>query len=199
MANTTLVSSVLLLFSVFSLDICVSLTISTTEEKVGDTMEEQVPKVGDPCDGNEDCGPGKCCVRLFPENGTVCQNLSVAKAPCSETRLKEHTTTALPPLPSCRADEEAQAKPNYTHPYDKYCPCEMRRDHRPYVRRRGCGGRRGSAWRRRLHPPETHPRYGTQQVRHVSQGNDFPLRPQQRSIHWQAVRISGRTGRTTPT
>uniref|UniRef100_A0A023G0A8 Putative secreted protein n=1 Tax=Amblyomma parvum TaxID=251391 RepID=A0A023G0A8_AMBPA len=116
MANTTLISSVLLLFSVFSLGICFSLTISTTEEKV--------PKVGDPCDGNEECGSGKCCVRLHPENGTVCQNLSVANAPCAETRLKEHTTTALPPLPSCRADEEAQAKPNYTHPYDKHCPCE---------------------------------------------------------------------------
>uniref|UniRef100_A0A023FZB4 Putative secreted protein n=1 Tax=Amblyomma parvum TaxID=251391 RepID=A0A023FZB4_AMBPA len=117
MANTTLVSSVLLLFSVFSLDIGVSLTISTTEEKV--------PKVGDPCDGNEDCGPGKCCVRLHPENGTVCRNLSLTNDPCSETQLKAHTPTTLTPLPSCRSDEEAQAKPNYTHPYDKHCPCQM--------------------------------------------------------------------------
>ncbi|KAK8778892.1 hypothetical protein V5799_019773 [Amblyomma americanum] len=90
-------------------------------------MDRPAPKVGDPCDGNEDCGAGKCCVRLDPNNGTVCQNLSSAGADCSATQLKEHsqTTTPLPP-PSCRSDDNSQAEPkkNYTHPYDVHCPCE---------------------------------------------------------------------------
>uniref|UniRef100_A0A0C9R5G7 Putative secreted protein n=1 Tax=Amblyomma americanum TaxID=6943 RepID=A0A0C9R5G7_AMBAM len=116
MASGILIPSALLLFTAFTLHICV----------YAKTSDRPVPKVGDSCDVNEDCGPGKCCVRLDPNNGTVCQNLSSAGAHCSKTQLEEHKHTTTPPLPSCRSDEESQkTKQNHTHPYDKHCPCKQ--------------------------------------------------------------------------
>uniref|UniRef100_A0A0C9SF31 Putative secreted protein n=1 Tax=Amblyomma americanum TaxID=6943 RepID=A0A0C9SF31_AMBAM len=114
MANGILIPSVLLLFSAFSLHICISVTTSDEAKKES--------KVGHPCDGNEECGLGMCCVRHNLDNGTVCEKLGELNAPCSETRLEEHTTPR--PLPSCRSDESQKPKQNYTHPYDKHCPCE---------------------------------------------------------------------------
>uniref|UniRef100_A0A023FDR6 Putative secreted protein n=1 Tax=Amblyomma cajennense TaxID=34607 RepID=A0A023FDR6_AMBCJ len=121
MANRILPQSLLLLFSAYSiLDICVSSTTPAWAEKV--------PKLGDPCDGNEECGLGMCCVRHYANNRTVCEKLSQLNDQCSETRLKEHTHTTVPPIPFCRVDDGANEKPkqNYTHPYDKHCPCEHR-------------------------------------------------------------------------
>uniref|UniRef100_A0A224YB20 Ixodegrin B n=1 Tax=Rhipicephalus zambeziensis TaxID=60191 RepID=A0A224YB20_9ACAR len=78
-------------------------------------------EVGASCDGNEECGPEKCCFRPGPENGTVCGNVGEEGQPCSKVTLTEHS-----PQPSCREDEEAAGSnaPKYTHPYDGACPCK---------------------------------------------------------------------------
>nr|XP_054920605.1 uncharacterized protein LOC129381619 [Dermacentor andersoni] len=77
------------------------------------------PKVGQSCDGNQECGPKMCCVRFNDTDGTVCAPLSQEREQCSNATLVEDIQ------PSCREDSElqAKAKQEYSPPYDKKCPC----------------------------------------------------------------------------
>uniref|UniRef100_A0A131YH92 Ixodegrin B n=1 Tax=Rhipicephalus appendiculatus TaxID=34631 RepID=A0A131YH92_RHIAP len=75
-----------------------------------------------PCDGNNECGPEECCVRLHPDNGTVCKGRGDVGTSCSNVTLEEHTT----PVPSCRQDEEVESTTKaYSPPYDQHCPCKQ--------------------------------------------------------------------------
>uniref|UniRef100_A0A131YS82 Ixodegrin B n=1 Tax=Rhipicephalus appendiculatus TaxID=34631 RepID=A0A131YS82_RHIAP len=85
------------------------------------TYAAEEKSVGASCDGNEECGPEKCCYRPGYYNGTVCGNLGEENESCSNVTLTEYSTQ-----PSCRADKEAEESvtETYTHPYDGACPCK---------------------------------------------------------------------------
>uniref|UniRef100_A0A023G6U0 Putative secreted mucin n=1 Tax=Amblyomma triste TaxID=251400 RepID=A0A023G6U0_AMBTT len=81
---------------------------------------DQLKQKDEPCDGNEDCSHGLCCVRPEINNGTICRPLSKENEECSTTTLEEHTA---PAVPSCRSDDESKRVIEHKPPYDGRCPC----------------------------------------------------------------------------
>uniref|UniRef100_A0A023G1F3 Putative secreted protein n=1 Tax=Amblyomma triste TaxID=251400 RepID=A0A023G1F3_AMBTT len=74
----------------------------------------------EPCDGNEDCPAGFCCVRPNINNGTICLPLNTKGQECSITTLEEHS---VPAVPSCRSDDGSKSVKEHKPPYDRKCPC----------------------------------------------------------------------------
>lgn len=73
---------------------------------------------GEPCDNNEECGPGLCCVLYDFWEGSVCSVLGHLHESCSWLTMDELPEVAVP---YCRKLSERSSV--YTSPYLRYCDC----------------------------------------------------------------------------
>uniref|UniRef100_A0A023G2Z3 Putative secreted mucin n=1 Tax=Amblyomma triste TaxID=251400 RepID=A0A023G2Z3_AMBTT len=127
MASRLAGSCFLVMLTAFTLQQCIISTAlpyndGTVDSGATRKNTPQPKSENDPCDGNEDCGPGLCCVRPDIDNGTICFKLGSSSEECSNTQLQAATA---PPAPACRADDDSTSVNVTTHspPYDVKCPC----------------------------------------------------------------------------
>lgn len=83
------------------------------------SAKEVQPKgFGEPCDNNEECDAGLCCVLYDFWEGSVCSVLGHLHESCSRLTMDELPQVAVP---YCRKLSERSSF--YTSPYLRYCDC----------------------------------------------------------------------------